>query len=59
MHRIPRAANTTMYPPHVSRRSESLVFQADRFRTAAKRVITTPTGDRREIDSHALPSVPL
>jgi hypothetical protein len=53
------AANTTMYPPHASRASESLVSQADRLRTAAKSVITTPTGDQREIDSQALPSVPL
>ena len=56
---MPMAANTMMYPPHASRASESWVSHVDRLRTAAKRVMTTPTGDQHAIDYQVLPSAPL
>ena len=58
-HRMPTAANTTMYRPQASRTSESCVSQVDRLRTAAKSVMTAPTGDQCAIDSQVCPSVPL
>jgi hypothetical protein len=57
--RMPMPANTTMYPPHASSASESWVSQAERSSTAAKSVMTAPTGDQCAIDSHVGPSVPL